>query len=176
VTPEHVTVRAAASPDAAALATFGARTFRETYAADNPPGLVDDHVRETFAPELQADELADPAKTYLVAEGDDGRLLGYVMLADTPVPELVRAAAPLQLSRLYVDTPAKRRGVGSRLLAAALEVAAGRGHDLLWLTVWTRNPDAIAAYHRWGFTDVGTTVFRMGDDEQVDRVMVRSTR
>ena len=84
------------------------------------------------------------------------------------------ARTPLQLARLYVDAPAQGQGVGGALLAEAVADAMDRGHDLLWLTVWSRNPRAIDTYARWGFTDVGRTVFEMAGDRQVDRVMVLS--
>lgn len=167
-----VTVRAAAPADAVALAALGARTFAATYADANPPGLVDAHVREQFGAAIQAAELADPAIHYLVAERDR-ELLGYAMLADAPPPDAVHATAPVQLSRLYVDASAQRLGIGTALVAEVLARAAELGHDLVWLTVWTRNPRAIVAYEGWGFVDVGATVFDMAGDHQVDRVMVR---
>ncbi len=168
-----VTVSAATSADASALAALGARTFLATYAADNLPGLVD-HVRASFSPTRQAAELADPLVTHLVAE-QDGEPVGYAMLS-AAAPETVRATAPLQLARLYVDEDVQGRGVGGALMSEVLHVSAERGHDVLWLTVWERNRRARAVYARWGFVDVGSTVFDMAGDRQVDRVLVLPLR
>ena len=165
-------VRLATRHDVPSLSALAHRTFVATYADQNPPGLVDAHADATFTLDRQAAELAAPGMTTLVAE-EDGALVGYALLADTPPPEeVVVAHAPLQLARLYVDAPAQGRGVGSALLGQAIRVAAAAKYDRLWLTVWSRNPRAIAAYARWGFTDVGRTVFEMAGDRQVDRVMV----
>ncbi len=167
-----IRVRVATRHDVPSLAALAHRTFVATYADQNPPGLVAEHADASFTPDRQAAELADPTMTTLVAE-DDGALVGYVLLADTPPPEeVVVARAPLQLARLYVDGPAQGRGVGRVLMDESIRVAAADGYDRLWLTVWSRNPRAIAAYTRWGFTDVGRTVFEMAGDRQVDRVMV----
>lgn len=164
-----VAVRAATPADASTLAAVGARTFVATYAADGLPGLVD-HVRASFSPARQAAELADASVTHLVAE-QDGEPIGYAMLSDTAAPAAVRAAAPLQLARLYVDEDVQGRGVGGALMSEVRAVAADRGHDVLWLTVWTRNRRARAVYARWGFVDVGSTVFDTAGDRQVDRVL-----
>lgn len=170
MTRTAVTVRAATSADASALAAVGARTFLATYAADDLPGLAD-HVRASFSPARQAAELADPSMVHLLAE-QDGAPVGYAMLSDTVGPRIVRATAPLQLARLYVDEAVQGRGVGAALMSEVRTVAAERGHDVLWLTVWTRNRRARAVYARWGFLDVGSTVFDMAGDRQVDRVLV----
>lgn len=170
MTSTPVTVRAATPADASSLAAVGARTFLATYAGDNLPGLVD-HVRASFSPARQAAELADPSVTHLMAE-QDGEPVGYAMLSDTAAPAAVRATAPLQLARLYVDEDAQGRGVGGALMSEARAVAGGRGHDVLWLTAWTRNRRARAVYARWGFVDVGSTGFDMAGDPQVDRVLV----
>ena len=172
--PPAPILRAAVPSDAAGLASFGARSFVATYGDDNPPGLVEAHAREIFGHAQQAAEIADPTVHHVVAE-QDGALVGYAMVADRPAPEAVVARSPLQLVRLYVDGPVKGRGVGTALVAEALGSAQDLGHDVVWLTVWSRNPRAIAAYERWGFVDVGSTIFDMAGDPQVDRLMVRHT-
>lgn len=168
--PGTVTVRTATSTDAAALAMLGARTFVATYAGDTPAEALHAHVRAHFAASLQARELADPALSYLVAEAD-GQLVGYALSRTTPAPDVVRAATPLELARLYVDEDAQGGGVGSALLAAVTTKALAGGHDALWLTVWERNLRAITVYRRWGFSDVGSVAFGLGDEQQVDRIM-----
>lgn len=168
--PGTVTVRAATSTDAAALAALGARTFIATYADDTPDEALRAHVQAHFGTQQQVRELADSALSYLVAEAD-GNLLGYAMSRAMPAPDVVRARAPLALARLYVDESAQGRGVGSALLSAVTTGARDAGHDLLWLTVWERNLRAITVYRRWGFSDVGSTAFDLGDERQVDRIM-----
>lgn len=168
--PETVTVRAATSTDAAALAALGARTFVATYQDDTPAEALHTHVRVSFGAAVQARELADPALSYLVAEAS-GKLVGYALLRAAPAPDVVDASTPLELARLYVDEDAQGRGVGTALLAAVVTRARDDGHDLLWLTVWERNLRAITVYGRWGFTDVGSVAFDLGGERQVDRIM-----
>ena len=42
----------------------------------------------------------------------------------------------------------------------------------IWLGVWERNLRAIGFYEKAGFVDVGSTVYMVGPDRQVDRVLV----
>jgi diamine N-acetyltransferase len=87
-------------------------------------------------------------------------------------PPSVAGDRPLAISRLYVATDAQAEGVGTALLAHAVSGAQARGHDLLWLTVWDRNPRAIAVYERWGFVDVGEVDFDLAGVTQTDRLFV----
>jgi hypothetical protein len=42
--------------------------------------------------------------------------------------------------------------------------------------VWEHNPRAIAFYRKADFLDVGSTIYMVGPDRQVDRVMVTEVR
>jgi ribosomal protein S18 acetylase RimI-like enzyme len=65
------------------------------------------------------------------------------------------------------------RGVGAALMQAALREADARGCDAIWLDVWENNNRAIDFYRRWGFVEIGTQPFRLGNDTQRDLLMVR---
>jgi diamine N-acetyltransferase len=166
-----VTIRPGTPDDAAALAAFGAATFRSAYAEAVPTAALEAFIGTVFGDDLQAEELRDPACAVSVAERD-GRLLGYVLLRDATPPSSVAGDRPLAISRLYVAADAQGKGVGAALLAPAISGAQARGHDLLWLTVWEHNPRAIAVYERWGFVDVGEVEFDLAGVSQTDRILV----
>ena len=56
-------------------------------------------------------------------------------------------------------------------MRATLHEARERGCDCVWLGVWEKNQPAINFYRKWGFREVGTPVFFVGDDPQNDFVM-----
>jgi ribosomal protein S18 acetylase RimI-like enzyme len=56
-------------------------------------------------------------------------------------------------------------------MSAALAAARELGGRSLWLSVWERNPRAIAYYAKSGFRDLGTADFWVGSDRQTDRIM-----
>ena len=59
---------------------------------------------------------------------------------------------------MLVAKPWRRRGVGSALLAAAIEKAGDDGLHKLSLDVFTHNQGAIALYRKFGFVEEGRLV------------------
>ena len=168
-----VHIRPGASGDAARLAEFGARTFGETFGAENTAENMAAYVAHAYGEAQQAAELADPTVVTLIAE-EGPAMAGYAQLRGGNAPPCVAGPAPIELWRFYVDRPWQGRGVAVALMSATLEVAAARGAGTLWLSVWERNPRARAFYRKAGFVDVGAAEFVLGHDRQTDRVMVRS--
>ncbi|WP_200810940.1 GNAT family N-acetyltransferase [Demequina sp. NBRC 110057] len=102
-------------------------------------------------PERYRREIEDPAAalagtTVLIAEGE-GEPLGMVVLA---APDLGRC----EVKRLWTLPAARGRGVGASLIEAACELAAGRGDDVVALTVWRWREGARRLYARLGFVEV----------------------
>lgn len=168
-----IRIRRAQSGDAAALATFAARTFRETFEADNTPEDMAMYLGDNYGPERQGAEVRDPRVVTLLAE-DGHRLVGYAQLHGGPAPECVPGTAPIEIRRFYVDRAWQGRGVAQTLMMASLETAMERGAHTIWLAVWERNLRAQAFYRKCGFEDRGAKEFVLGRDRQTDLVMVRA--
>ena len=168
-----VTIRAGEVADAPALAELAARTFRETFAADNRPEDLAMHIDRSYGIPQQRRELMDPAIATLLAEVD-GHLAGYAQLKEGPAPSCVTGDAPIELSRFYVAQPWHGRGVAQAMMRAVNSEANRRGARTLWLGVWERNERARAFYEKTGFTDVGCHIFMVGTDPQTDRLLMRT--
>jgi diamine N-acetyltransferase len=167
-----ITIRRGVATDAAELAALAARTFRETFAADNRPEDMALHIAETYGTSQQGRELADPSITTLLAEVD-GQLAGYAQLRSGSAPACVTGVSPLELWRFYIARLWHGRGVAQALMDQ-VEVEAGqRGARTLWLGVWEHNERAKAFYRKCSFADVGAHVFMVGTDAQTDRIWVR---
>ena len=164
-------IRAGTIQDAAALAAFAARTFAETFAADNSAADMQAHMSRAYGVAQQTAELTSPSMITLLAEAD-GRLVGYAQLRRGPAPPCVQAEATIELHRFYVDAPAHGTGVAQGLMAAVRDAAGAAGAGHVWLGVWERNARAIRFYAKCGFVDVGSHDFVLGTDRQTDRVMV----
>lgn len=165
-------VRRADANDAALLSSLGARTFSETFAADNSPENMAAYLAAAFNPEQQASELADPRASFHIAE-INGAAVGYAMLRSGNAPESVTGDRPIELVRLYVSLESLGSGVGAALMQACTDDARQLGHDTIWLGVWENNLRAQAFYRKWNFVEVGTHVFQLGDDPQTDFLMQR---
>lgn len=165
-------IRRAVAADAGLLAELGARTFSETFAADNKPEDMADYLAASFSPLHQAAELTDPRSVFLVAEVD-GVAAGYGKLRAGEALEGVAGEKPVELVRLYVSKEWHGRGVGEALMRALVDEARRAGHRTLWLGVWERNARAQAFYRKWNFREVGAHVFQLGSDPQTDLLMAR---
>ena len=167
--------RRATPADAAALATFAATAFVDTFAVDNTAEDMTAYLTQAFGERQQRKELTDPATIVLLAELD-GEVAGYAMLHDDDVPAgpvRVELANAIEIARLYAGRRWIGTGLGAALMQRCLDLAAERGRTWIWLGVWERNARAIAFYARWGFSDVGSQSFQLGADLQTDRVMAR---
>ncbi|MGI8546597.1 MAG: GNAT family N-acetyltransferase [Gemmatimonadaceae bacterium] len=170
-----ILIRSATAADASPLSVFAARTFIDTYGADNSPEDMAAYVASTFTPELQAAELADPGGFVLIATSADeeGAFIGYAYLGDGDVPAAVTNPASIELKRFYVASQYHGRGVARTLMQCALSESRQRGWRSVWLGVWERNARAIAFYHKLGFSHVGSHSFQLGADVQTDWIMER---
>lgn len=168
----NITIRPAASADATALAELAARTFRETFAADNRPEDIALHVAEAYGPLQQGRELADPHITTLLVESE-GDLAGYAQLRRGPAPACADGDAPIEVWRFYIAHAWHGRGLAQLLMQRVESDAAQLGARTLWLGVWERNERAKAYYRKSGFVDVGSHIYMVGSDPQTDRIMVR---
>ncbi|HEX8292442.1 MAG TPA: GNAT family N-acetyltransferase [Pyrinomonadaceae bacterium] len=169
----ELTIRRANPEDAGLLAELGARTFSETFAADNSPEDLAAYVAASFNPARQTAELNDPATTFFVAEVG-GLAAGYAQLHAGEPAEGVEGPKPVELVRLYVSGGWLGRGVGEALMRACVEEARRAGHETIWLGVWERNGRAQAFYRKWDFRAVGEHVFQLGSDPQRDILMERA--
>jgi diamine N-acetyltransferase len=158
--------------DAARLAEFGARTFHESFAADNTPEDMQRHLESAWSPEKQLAELQDPGIDTLVASSPQGEWMAFAQVRVGKVSEGVPAEGSIELWRFYVDKRWHGQGVAASLMAAAKERARKRGARTMWLGVWERNARAKAFYAKHGFGKVGSQVFVVGSDPQTDHVML----
>jgi ribosomal protein S18 acetylase RimI-like enzyme len=166
-------IRRALDADALLLAELGARTFYESFAAENSPEDISTYLDDSFGPEKQAVELAEPGTISLIAE-IEGIALGYAQLRPGETPDCVLGPGPIELARIYVSQAYLGLGVGNALMRACIDEARRAGHQTMWLGVWERNVRAQGFYRKWNFTIVGEHIFQLGSDPQRDLLMERA--
>ena len=170
--PGECVVRVAGREDAGLLARLGERSFREAWEAYNTAADMDAYCAANFTESATLRDLDRSDVGFLLAECG-GEAAGYLRWAAAPAPACVAAAAPLEISRIYVLRRWHGHGAGPALMERCLRLAAAAGHDVVWLAVWQRAPQALAFYRKWGFAIVGSARFQLGDDVQQDHVMAR---
>jgi len=168
-----MSIRRATAADAEALAEIGARTFFETFAADNTAEDMRLFLASTWSPDLQRAEILDAGLDTLLACDATGAIAGFAQLRVAHPPADIAVRAPVELQRFYVDKAWHGQGLARTLMEASERAAQARGAHELWLGVWERNERAQAFYRKCGFRKVGTKTFVVGTDPQTDNVMLR---
>jgi len=156
--------------DAKMLSELGARTFYDTFAKDNTPENIETYVKRSFSPDIQFHELSVSENIFLIAELEE-LPIGYAQLILNSKEEAIPAIRPLEIRRIYATRELQGKGVGKELMQVAINEARQRGCDCIWLGVWEKNQRAIEFYKKWGFREVGTHIFSVGDEPQNDLVM-----
>ena len=157
--------------DAAAFARFAREIFIATYSPTYDANRLARHVQERFGEAQQLAELADAARTTLVALDASGAWAGFAVLRRHAAPADVRAHDPVELERFYVGTAWHGRGLAKSLMEATLARAARHGHDAVWLSVWRHNARARRFYEKSGFTAIGEVTFVFGGEAELDTLM-----
>ena len=91
---------------------------------------------------------ADPWEHALVAT-DAERIVGFMATSHRAWNR------QLVLHHLYVDRPARGRGIGRALMDEAVVEARAQGARTLWVETSSRNPVGVAVYERMGFRVCG---------------------
>lgn len=170
---DAVAIRRACVADAAALAEIGARTFHETFAADNRPDDMAAYLATSFGVSQQTAELASADYVTLLACAG-ATPIAFAQVRRKEPPACVEGPAPVELHRFYVDRQWHGRGVAAPLMAASADAIRALGGRTAWLSVWEHNPRARAFYVKCGFRQTGTAEFWVGPDCQTDHILERT--
>ena len=123
-------IRRLREEDAAEVAAIEAATFSEPWSL------------ESFIKEANEKD-----HIYLVAEGDDGSILGYC--------GCWIVACEGQIYNVAVKESERGRGLGKKLMESLITECESRGVTAFTLEVRAGNEPAKALYHSLGFTDAG---------------------
>lgn len=193
--PAKAEVRQAVPADVPDLVSLAARTFPDAC----PKGMLKRDIDAFISDNLSADHfkhyVEEPGYLTMVLEVG-GRILGYSLTylpEDGGVSGIERGApvsavvtgrprrGPLaELSKFYLDRSLRGRGAGSILWEATRarleEWAKDWPEPYVWLGTNEKNTRARQAYRGLGFEFVGTREFRVGEQNNVDRVFARPIR
>ncbi|OWA35882.1 GNAT family N-acetyltransferase [Saccharibacillus sp. O16] len=167
------TIRKAAAGDLQKLREISIETFRDTFARENTPENLNAYMNQAFDEQKLALELTEPNSTFYLLE-IEGQLAGFLKLNVGQAQSEAMGDEALEIERLYIRRAFKRRGLGRQLIELALHEAREQGKRKVWLGVWEKNTAAIAFYECLGFVRTGEHAFQMGDEEQIDWILVRS--
>lgn len=161
------TIRPAVPADAPALAILKLTAFRQTFLEDfavpYPPADLAFFEERSYGVEVVAAELADPHHRSWVAVTPAGELAAYAHVGPCKLPHPELRAGEPELYQLYLLREHQGARLGWRLMETAMAWLAANIPGRVWLGVWSGNDRAQAFYARFGFEQVGTYSFPVGD-------------
>jgi len=155
------------------LQTISIVTFTETFKDQNSPEHLKAYLDEAYDLDKLKKELKNPSSRFYFIYVDQ-QVAGYLKLNTDAAQTEPMGADSLEVERIYVKKAFQRYGLGKQLLNKAFEMAVEQSKKRIWLGVWEENANAIAFYRKKGFVQTGSHSFYMGDDEQVDLIMVKT--
>ncbi len=113
----------------------------------DPVTALESSVLSSWNREQIAEELQRPAGICLVAQGEDGELLGWCCGLGSGID--------VEILKVTVNSVRRRIGVAFALLEELQRIFAGKGGGQLFLEVRSQNVPAFALYAKLGFKEVG---------------------
>lgn len=172
MTLPSVTLKICGLSDLKQLSGIGARTFYETFADQNAGEDMQKYLEENLNTTQLFTELSDPACTFVLASEDDNPI-GYTKIRTSKIPDELKGRKCMEIERLYVLRTHHDKKIGALLMQYCIDYATKKSFDSIWLGVWEKNDRAISFYKKWGFETFGTQIFNLGNDAQVDLLMLK---
>lgn len=167
------TIRQCDTDDVELLKAVSYQTFDETFRTQNKAENIEAYLKDAFTNEQLIKELKHPHSSFYFIYFNDN-LAGYLKINTRDAQTESIGTNFMEIERIYILNHYQGHGLGNELLDFALETAKEEDKDKIWLGVWENNENAIGFYEKRGFTPVDTHTFYLGDEQQVDIIMIKA--
>jgi ribosomal protein S18 acetylase RimI-like enzyme len=165
-----IEITSVAKADLAALQTISQQTFTDAFSEVNSEENMQNYLNEQLSAEKLSKELADINSAFYFAKSNN-KVIGYLKLNFGQSQTEIKDTLAVEIERIYVLKEFYGKVVGKQLLETAIQISRQRKADYIWLGVWEHNQRAISFYRKFGFTEFGTHIFKLGNEEQTDIMM-----
>jgi len=163
-----MTLRKAAFSDASSIAAISLEVWIGTYLKRGVSAFFAEYALSEFTPSKVEKLIRDPKQFMLVSQNAEG-IDGFIRVSSgckAPVP----GCSEMEISTFYVQPRHHGKGIGKRLLNAALQYCRDEAAESVWLATNAENDPAIAFYLAQGFQHVGETHFRIDGEKYLNNV------
>ena len=167
---ENIKIRRVTFEDIILLQEIGRQTFYETFAESNTKENMSKYLEEKFSTQKLATELSNECSAFYFAILEQ-KVVGYLKVNCGDSQTELQDDSSLEIERIYVLKKYQGNSIGFSLYKKALQVAAARSANYVWLGVWEENPKAVQFYEKHGFEAFDKHIFKLGDDRQTDIMM-----
>ncbi len=146
-----VTIRDGLEADVEGIARVHVQAWRETYKGFlSPDALAGLSVEERVQMWRGVFAQPNPQAKLLVAETDEGEIVGFVRGGPAPRKEADLLATETEIFAIYLLDKVKRQGIGRKLMAGVLSHLAAHGFRSVGLWVLRENLPARRFYEALG--------------------------
>ncbi len=150
-------------------------TFNETFSDMNTEENMKAYLESAFNTKRLEEEISTPYSTFFLIHYN-GVLAGYLKVNVNEAQTEDMGEKALEIERIYIRKQFQKHGLGKYLLDKVTEIAMKNNKKKIWLGVWEKNENAIAFYKKLGFVHTGFHAFYMGDEEQIDFIMIKTLK
>ena len=135
------------------LSALSAVTFFDTFNGTCTDEDIQEFIESCFNQGQVFKELQDTDDFYFIAFINE-EAVGYIRLKEdeSGIAEFKKHRG-IELKRIYVLKEFHSQKIGARLMTFALDFAAEKNYELIWLGVWEHNEKAKVFYKKFGFED-----------------------
>lgn len=158
--------------DCAAIATFAAKSFTDTFGHLYRPENLAQHLAEKCSQQFFEEALAKGSTLLMLHDAD--RLIGYAKVGHLALP--VKPPVPKgaqEIHRVYIDKEFQGRGLGKALMLHILSLPRITTAASVYLGVWEENLQAQSLYSHYNFKPVGHYLYAVGDQYDKEIIMAR---
>ena len=158
--------------DVEQLRDISIETFVDTFKDQNTEENLNEYLERAYSIEQLTSEINQVGTDFYFLKDSD-IIVGYLKINIDDAQSEKDNPLALEVERIYVLLQHKRKGYGKLLLEFAYLRAKELNRTGIWLGVWEHNYNALAFYEKMGYQRVGEHTFIMGDDAQVDYIMLK---
>lgn len=164
-----MTIRKAEVTDLELTYTLCRQSYAENFATHWKPSGLEWYFEKVYSRNGIETELNSPDINYFIAFVDSIPV-GYTKINFTSALKEFPAAETVEIEKIYFLPTYQRKGLGTKLISLAVEVARGLAKKWIWLGVLTSNEKARIFYSNLGFTvyDKITLPFSLLKEEHRD--------
>ncbi|MEW4286052.1 GNAT family N-acetyltransferase [Priestia koreensis] len=148
-------------------------TFNETFKHQNSPENMMNYLEKAFNLKQLEKELSNISSQFFFVYFKD-EIAGYLKVNTGDAQSEEMGNESLEVERIYIKSSFQKHGLGRYLLNNAIEITRAQNKKNIWLGVWEKNENAVAFYKKLGFVQTGSHSFYMGDEEQIDLIMIKT--
>ncbi|MCM3537965.1 GNAT family N-acetyltransferase [Priestia endophytica] len=148
-------------------------TFNETFKHQNSPENMEAYLEKAFNLEQVEKELSNTSSHFFFVYVDN-KIAGYLKVNTDDAQSEEMGDESLEIERIYIKNNFQKHGIGKYLFNKAIDMAIEHNKKKIWLGVWEKNENALVFYKKMGFVQTGAHSFYMGDEKQVDFIMVKT--